>query len=189
MTLKGNGLFAIFDPKNKKIFTILSIVCAAITLIVFLATNLNPLSLLILPAGIVCLLFVICSSESVEYELRDDRIIYKQTFHFNKGASKSNYRPSSTLEAYVIVSMLHGFRFEQTAYEKKLDVGRIYFYGRSELEAERPLMRHEKELLRLPTSYVICGVKSFERIKETLHTLLPPEKFTVPPVPPKAKKP
>ena len=140
--------------------------------------------LLLIPLGIGAALIYVTSGNSQEYELRekDRKIVFKKTLHFNNPTiprTHANLRGYDySLDAYVVVTALTKIYFEQSKYEKKRDIGRIYFLGTSKAEAERPFTEHEKTVLRLPYAYQLYGVENFSRITQCLRDLLPPEKFT-----------
>lgn len=184
MLLISNGLYKILEPKTNKIFRIWVILIVVIGVICLPITHFHPLVILAIPISILIVLLCLTSGNSQEYELRDRKIYFKKVITFRSGSGGSQLSRSmasnNELEVYYIVSALHAFRFEQTAHEKRNNIGRIYFNGTTKVEADRPLTQYEKSHISLPYSFALYGIENFDRIKETLYDLLPPEKFLQP---------
>ena len=181
MLLISNGLYRILEPKTNKLFRIWAILIGIAGAILLVCTHFHIFSILVIPVALLIVVISLTSGYSQEYDLRERKIYYKRIIKFGKRgdvASVSIFQtPNRELEVYYIVSALYGFRFEQTPYEKKRDIGRIYFNGTTRVEADRPFTAYEKSVIPTPHSYELYGVENFERIKETLMRQLPPEKF------------
>ena len=181
MLLISNGIYSIFDPLIRKHFRTDAIIVTILVIILFIVTGFVWPILLLIPIGIGGALIRVTSGKSQEYELRDKdrKIVFKKTYYFRNPTPHSSARGYDySLDIYVVVTALTKIYFEQSKYEKKRDIGRIYFLGTSKAEAERPFTEHEKRSMLLPYAYQLYGVENFSRITQTLRDLLPPEKFT-----------
>lgn len=178
MLLISDGLYRILEPQVNKCFRIWTLVLCALGAVLLPVTRFHVFSILAIPIAILIVFFLLTSGYSQEYELRDRKIHFKKVVNIrSRNGPMIPDAPSRELEVYYIVSALYGFRFEQTAYEKKRNIGRIYFNGTTRVEADRPLTAYEKQVIPTPHSYAVYGVENFERIKTTLKEQLPPEKF------------
>ena len=181
MLLISNGMYRILEPKTNKLFRIWAIVIGIAGAILLLCTRFHPFSILALPVAFLILFLSLTSGHSQEYDLRERKIYYKRIIKFGKRGDAASatilQTPDRELEVYYVVSALYGFRFEQTPYEQKRDIGRIYFNGTTRVEADRPFTAYEKSVIPTPHSYALYGVENFGRIKETLMKQLPSEKF------------
>ena len=180
MLLISNGLYRILDPQVNKCFRIWAILICVVGAILLPITHFHIFALLFIPMAILAVFLVLTSGHSQEYDLRDQKIYFKKVITFRSSGQKYPFlsqAPNSRLEVYYIVSALCQFRFEQTAYEKKRDIGRIYFNGTTHVEADRPFTSYERKVIPTPYCFAVYGVENFERIKATLKQQLPPEKF------------
>ena len=187
MLLISNGIYSIFDPIIRKHFRTDAIIVTVLVIILFAVTGFVWQVLLLIPLGIGGALIHVTSGKSQEYELRDKdkKIVFKKTYYFNhlqpplnnssRGSALSH---DYELDVYIVITAITKIYFEQSNYEKKRDIGRIYFLGTSTVEAERPLKSNERQAILTPYAYQLYGVENFSRITDTLRNLLPPEKFT-----------
>ena len=180
MWFTSRGFYRILEPRIKKRFWIWVTVICIVGAILMAATALHVLSLLFIPAAVLFVLYDMTCGHTVEYEVRDRRICFKKEIVFRHHGLR-RYGPSpllapnATLAVYYTVSGIYSLQFEQTAYEKKRNIGRIYFRGATEIEADRPFTAYERGTIPIPRVHAAYGVARFDQVKEDLQAhFLPP---------------
>lgn len=169
---KSRGFCRILEPRTKKCFWIWVTVICIVGAILMAATALHPISLLFIPVAVLIVLYELTHKHTVEYEVRDRAICFKKRIVFRRHGRGPLpiLAPNATLLVYYTVRGIYSLQFEQTAREKKRNIGRIYFRGATEIEAERPFTAYERGVIPIPRVHAAYGVARFDQVREALQT-------------------
>ena len=174
MWFTSRGFYRILEPRIKKRFWIWGTVICIVGAILMAATALHVLSLFFIPAAVLFVLYDMTYGHTVEYEVRDQKICFQKEIVFRSHGGRGPsplLAPNARLAVYYTVSGIYSLQFEQTAYEKKHNIGRIYFSGSTEVEADRPFTAYERGAISVPRIHAAYGVERFDQVKEALQAL------------------
>ena len=178
MVLNSNGKYSIFDPTiRKQLFGILFLI-VLFCVVLFFVPSLILVAVILMPVASTVAVAVITSSKNQKYVLQDKKISFWKTYYIKDSIYAGSSSRHRRMSVHIVVSGLTKIYFEQSRYEKKRNIGRIYFIGSPKVESDSPLTADEKMTIIPPYFYTLYGIENFSQTTQALRDLLPPEKFT-----------